>query len=231
MSKSKIMIFTGHFGSGKTEIALNIAMSNSPYNHQVLVDLDVVNPFYRSSELKTELEEKGVRLISPNFAHTNMDLPSLPAEIQGCFSLEDTQIIFDMGGDDDGAKVLGVYNQYFLNRDYELYFVYNTRRPNTDTLDKLLKMIQVIEKRSRLTVTHLISNSNLSSLTDVETIKEGIHRGVNLSETTNLPLAYVGVEEALLAETIDILMAETYDIDMVYKPLKLYMTKWHGRHE
>lgn len=226
----KLTIFIGHFGSGKTEHAINeILKRKGEYDDNVIVDLDVVNPFYRSSELKTVLEAEGIQVIAPNFAYTNMDLPSLPPEVQGVFSRENTHVVLDIGGDLDGAKVLGVYRKFIEDKPYELNFVYNTKRPFTDTADKIADLIRAMEQQTKLKVTGLIANSHLCEYTDIQTIIEGIKVGMTVSESTQIPLLHVGVSETLLNQSIEQLAQESYPVDVVYRPLTIYLNKWYGR--
>ena len=158
----KISIFVGHYGSGKTEIALNTAIAEKKRHEQViLIDLDVVNPFYRSSELQEQLTEQQITVLAPNFVKQNIDIPSLPPEVKGAIENETARVIIDVGGDDAGAKVLGVYLDSLRARDIELLFVFNTRRPMTNTVDQLVDMIRHIETASRLNVTGLVANTNL----------------------------------------------------------------------
>ena len=115
-----IYIITGHYGSGKTEIAINLAQK---LKNPVIVDMDIVNPYFRTADAKDKLEALGVKVITPEFANTNVDIPSLPPEIFS--ALQGTNdVILDVGGDEDGAIALGQFNKYFQN-GYEMYFVMN----------------------------------------------------------------------------------------------------------
>jgi len=121
-----IYVITGHYGSGKTEFAVNLAKK---LKNPVIVDMDIVNPYFRTVDAKAMLEAQGVKVIAPEFANTNVDVPSLPPDIFGALQ-GDNDVILDVGGDDDGAIVLGQYNKYFQN-GYEMYFVMNFCRPMT----------------------------------------------------------------------------------------------------
>jgi hypothetical protein len=225
-----ISIFTGHYGSGKTEVAVNTAINmTSQYKENVLIDIDVVNPFYRSSELQSVLIDAGIHLIAPNFAFSNMDLPSLPPEIQGVFSKTGAHIVFDVGGDENGAKVLGVFNSYFKEHPYNMYLVINTRRHLTQTKEQVLDMIEQIEKTSRLKITHLVPNTNLGAQTSIEHVLEGIEIGTQVSRETGIPIAFIGVLDTLISEELETLIKTEYDIDMITRPIKRYLTHWHGR--
>jgi len=228
--KPHISIFTGHYGSGKTEVAVNTAINMvEQYKENVLIDIDVVNPFYRSSELQSVLTAAGIHLIAPNFAHSNMDLPSLPPEIQGVFSKKDAHIVFDVGGDDSGAKVLGVFNSYFIEQPYNMYCVINTRRHLTQTKEQIIEMVREIEQTSRLHITHLVSNTNLGGETSIKDVLEGIEIVHKVSQEIGIPIAFVGVWDELLSKEIENLIDTEYDTDMIYRPIKRYLTQWHGR--
>lgn len=225
-----ITIFTGHFGSGKTEHALNLAIAESKrFDHVILIDLDVVNPFYRSSELKGILESKGITLIAPNFVHNNVDVPSLPPEVNGALSNASAKVIVDVGGDDLGAKVLGVYNESLIKANYEMFLVFNSRRYQTRDQESIINMIEEIESASRLCISGIVANTNLGSETELQHIFEGIDIGIEVSRITKKPLSTVGVYESLLWEYIDELTERTYDMDIIYRPIKRYLTTFRGR--
>ena len=221
MEKPKISIFVGHFGSGKTEIAINYALqSSSKGKKTILVDLDIVNPFFRSSEVREHLESHHVQVIAPNFAHTNMDLPSLPASIQSTFYQEGAHVIFDVGGDEEGATVLGRYKQYLDQIGYQMYFVINTRRPFTQKVEDIIHLMESIEKKSRQRITYLVSNTNLSYETTIDVIQEGIPIIEEVSKKTRIPIAYITIPDTLFGS-----LEERYQKKAF--PLKLFMNKWN----
>lgn len=191
-----ISILTGNFGSGKTEMAINMALKAAREGKKVvLVDLDIVNPFFRSAEVKPYLEEQGIQVIIPNFATTNMDIPSLPATIYSVFNMEDTYVFFDVGGDEDGAISLGQYKQYFDRCDYRMYFVINTRRPFTNNSEDILELMTQVENRSRLKVTDLVNNTNLSYETTPEVVLKGQEITNQVSQKTDLPITYISAKK------------------------------------
>lgn len=166
----KIHIFSGHFGSGKTEVALNFAMKQRKSGENVtIVDFDIVNPYFRTNDVRKELAENGIKLIANEYASTNLDMPTVPLNILSVFEEEGT-VIFDVGGDDDGAFALGQYKQYFDKYGYEMHFVVNTKRPLTEKCEDLLEIAQRIEYASRLKFTDIYNNTNLSVLTDEKTL-------------------------------------------------------------
>jgi hypothetical protein len=178
MLNKRINIFTGHFGSGKTEVAVNFAFKlKESYDRVAIVDFDVVNPYFRTADARKELEEKGIWAIVPLYANTNVDVPALPPEINALFEKKEYSIVFDVGGDDIGARVLSRYNEQIIADDYEMFFVVNTRRPMTDTSDKIEGIVREIEQSSRLKVTKLINNTNILGETTSDQLLEG-HRTI-----------------------------------------------------
>ena len=186
---SRIKIVVGHYGSGKTELALNMARSIRRAGHRAaLVDLDIVNPFFRSAEQGAWLKENDIRLLAPTFALTAVDIPALPADILSVFHDETLRTVFDVGGDDAGALALGRYNRYFLESGYELIYVVNIFRPRSGSAAEIVDMMRRVSECARLTPTGLINNSNLGNLTDRKTLEEGHALLQAVSRETGLPL-------------------------------------------
>ena len=189
---SKIYITVGHYGSGKTEFSVNYALElKKTYENVILVDLDIVNPYFRSNDAKALLEQNGITLIAPDYAGTNVDIPVLPAEIMRIFNEENAQIVIDVGGDDDGAIALGRYKQFFDRADYEMSLVVNTRRPLSKTVEEIIEMKENIEIASRLKVTDIIADTNIADETTEEIIKDGYKITKEAAEKLNLPIKYV----------------------------------------
>lgn len=164
----------GHYGSGKTEITLNKALEWAGAGRKVtLVDLDIVNPYFRSGEQRERLEAAGVRVLAPTFEGTTVDVPSLPAEIQSVFSDRERLVFFDVGGDPSGAAALGRYKPYFDRDEAEVLCVVNTCRPFTGSAGEIEDMVRAVEERSRLRVEGLIHNSNLALQTTARILEDG----------------------------------------------------------
>ena len=201
MFKKRISIFTGHFGSGKTEVAVNYALKLSEmYKKTAIVDFDIVNPFFRTADARKELEERGVKVLTPLYANTNVDVPSLPPEINMLFENKDYRAVFDVGGDELGAKVLSRYNTDILADESEMYFVINTRRPMTLSDRGIEEMIRDIEWSSKLKVDWLVNNTNLLGETTPEIIREGAEIIEKVSEKLGIPLGFTsGMGQALSA--------------------------------
>lgn len=194
-----IYIFTGHYGSGKTEVALNFALKNAKEGKKtVIIDLDIVNPYFRTKDAEQLLSEHGIKVIAPVFANTNLDIPALPGEIFSVFEMEDTVCIFDVGGDVDGAYALGQYKRFFDKCKYRMYFVANMKRPLTSNIDELSEMFDLIENASRLKFTDIANNTNLSSATDENTLMHKYEELEKLSKMKNVPVSMnCGTETAL----------------------------------
>lgn len=189
---SKIYITVGHYGSGKTEFSVNFALAlKETHDKVILVDLDIVNPYFRSNDARALLEENGITVIAPDYAGTNVDIPVLPAEIMRIFNEQDAAIVIDVGGDDDGAIALGRYKQFFDNADYEMSLVVNTRRPLSSTVEEIVEMKENIEIASRLSVSNIIADTNIADETTKEIIEEGYALIKAAAEKLNLPVKFV----------------------------------------
>ena len=196
----RFYIIIGNFGAGKTEFALNMACEHAAAGETVtLVDYDVINPYFRSTERKPELEAAGVRLISPNFTTSGVEVPSIPAEVYSVFADKSDIVIFDVGGDPVGAIALGQYNRYFKELEHlEVWYVINMRRPLSSGVEENLEMIDKIRGVSRLDITGLINNTNLAHETTAEDIFAGMDITCKVAEASGLPIvATLGTEDVL----------------------------------
>ena len=201
MVKNRVKIFTGHYGSGKTEISINYAIKlKQQFDKVAIVDLDIVNPYFRTKDAQKTLEAHGIRVIAPVFANTNVEIPILPPDIISLFQDPQLQVVFDVGGDETGATVLGTYNQYFLKESYDMYFVVNTRRPLTQTTENIIQMLRNIEMKSRLKVNGLVNNTNLSTESTLEILLEGAKTLEEVAETTGIQLKLVTGKSDILEE-------------------------------
>ncbi|HHV60211.1 MAG TPA: hypothetical protein GXX49_08010 [Clostridiaceae bacterium] len=191
MIDKRINIFTGHFGSGKTEISVNFAANLIKEGLKTaIVDLDIVNPYFRTAVVQKKMEKAGVRVIVPRYANTNVDIPALPAEINSLFEDKSLWVVFDTGGDDIGAKALGRYKSEIVENGYDMYVVVNTNRPFTDTKEKIIKMISDIEEASRLRATKLVNNTHLLGETKIDQIIKGNELVMEVSESIGIPVGF-----------------------------------------
>ena len=199
MFEKRLNIFTGHFGSGKTEVAVNYALKLAEADYKTaIVDFDIVNPYFRTADAKEELEKNNIWVILPMYANTNVDVPAIPPEIYSLFQKKEYKAVLDVGGDDLGAKAVSRFKEEILSDDYEMFFVINTRRGMTDTPEKIIEMIALIEDSANIKVTRLINNSNLLEETTPEIILEGNRIISQVSEKLGIPLSITaGLEEVI----------------------------------
>jgi hypothetical protein len=187
-------ILVGNYGSGKTEIAINLALDAAAEKNKVaLVDLDIVNPYFRSSGKRRILEEAGIRLLASPFAGSYIDLPLVSAEVAGIFTGSYDFVVVDVGGDPVGATALGRYAAEFagvIDR-VNTNFVLNTVRPQTMTVDDIRKMLELIEDRSRLKMKWLINNTNLAEESSGALLLEGQLVAEEAGRSLNLPVRYI----------------------------------------
>lgn len=214
----KITIVTGHYGSGKTNLSVNLAVKGIHEGKSVaVVDLDLVNPYFRTADFKEFFESKGIKLIAPDFANSNLDVPSIQFDIEQLAISEDCLII-DVGGDDAGAFALGRFAEslsHFKN-DIDMLYVINQRRYLTETAEETVKLMYDIELASRMKHTAIVNNTNLGRETTVEIINKSSDFAEKVTGKTGLPLAFTTCPEEL-CELIDI--HDIFPIKVYVKPL------------
>ena len=203
MEQKRLTLFAGHYGSGKTNIAVNYALQLAGEGKKVLIgDLDIVNPYFRTKDSAKELDEAGVELISPQYANTNVDLPALPAENYRLVQDKTVFGIMDIGGDDRGAYALGRYTPFILaENNYRMAFVANCYRPLTRTPEDALEIMREIEAACKLPFTCIINNSNLGPETTPETVTESEEYIQKLCRISGLPL-WMHTAESRVAEKL-----------------------------
>ena len=196
MNHKRITLFAGHYGSGKTNIAVNYAMELAKTGKPVVIaDLDIVNPYFRTKDSADELAALGIELISPEFANSNVDLPALPAQVYGVVQNKNRLAVLDIGGDDRGAYALGRYAPYILEEnDFEMVFVANFMRPLTKTAEEALEVMREIELAGKIPFTAIVNNTNLGNLTDAETVEASNYEAKKLSELSGLPILFTSAE-------------------------------------
>ena len=199
MDHKRITLFAGHYGSGKTNIAVNYALLLAREGHRTAIaDLDIVNPYFRTKDSARELEAAGVELISPQFANSNVDLPALPAEAYRLVQDKDLYSVMDIGGDDRGAYALGRYTPYILEEgNYRMAFVANPYRPLTRTPQEALEVMGEIERAGGLPFTCIVNNANLAHETTIHTVLDSLPYMKKLSELSGLPIWLTSAEEGL----------------------------------
>ena len=190
MEHKRLTLFAGHYGSGKTNIAVNYALLLAGEGKKVCIgDLDIVNPYFRTKDSAAVLEKAGVELISPQFANTNVDLPALPAENYRLVTDKKIYGIMDIGGDDRGAYALGRYVPAMkAENNYRMIFVANCYRPLTRTPEDAMEVMAEIEAACNLKFTDIVNNSNLGSETTAETVLNSVPFVEKLSSLSGLPV-------------------------------------------
>ena len=190
MEHKRLTLFAGHYGSGKTNIAVNYAIRLASEGKKVCIgDLDIVNPYFRTADSARELAEAGVELISPQFANTNVDLPALPAENYRLVQDKKTWGIMDIGGDDRGAYALGRYVPFIKEEnDYRMVFVANCYRPLTRTPEDAMEVMAEIQAACGLNFTCIANNSNLGPESTPETVLDSLEYMEKLSKLSGLPI-------------------------------------------
>ncbi|HZK84841.1 MAG TPA: hypothetical protein VFC58_09220 [Desulfosporosinus sp.] len=193
---AQIEIYTGHFGSGKTEVVLNRAVAYAGEGETVhLVDLDVVKPYFRSREVRHFLKECGIKLITPGGELENADLPVISPKVLGTLTSAQGKILLDVGGDPMGTTALGAFAQLIGRQGYEMFFVVNPYRPFTKDIPLVTKMFNDIEAASRLKVTGVISNPNLGRGTLLEDIRHGLPLVQEMAQVLGLPISFTAITE------------------------------------
>lgn len=194
MFERRVTLVVGHFGSGKTEIALNGALRLADSGVSVtLVDLDVVKPYFRSRSARTMLSERGVELIIPSGENVFADLPIIVPRIRGALRDGEQRVIIDVGGDDTGARVLGSLADVMPTDDIECLLVLNFRRPGTRDAEDALEMIRRIEIVSRVRVSGLVSNTHLMDETTPAVVEEGFRLAAETGRRAGVPVVAVTV--------------------------------------
>ena len=195
----RLTLFCGHYGSGKTNVALNYAMELKRRGGEVTVaDLDIVNPYFRTKDSREELDRAGIRLICSEYANTNLDIPALPPELYSVTDDKSRTVVLDIGGDDRGALVLGRLAPGILRENsYEMWMVINRYRPLTPDVASTLEVMREIETAGGIRFTGLVNNSNLGELTEEDDVLSSVAYAEAVSEASGLPVVMTAVKETL----------------------------------
>lgn len=190
MESKRLTLFAGHYGSGKTNVALNFAYRLKETGHDtVIADIDTVNPYFRTKDSAKELEAAGIELIAPEFAGSNVDLPALPAAMYDIIFESEKYAVIDIGGDDRGAFALGRYTPEILRENnYDMLMVINMYRPITSTPTDTVEILKEIEAASGIPFTGLVNNSNLGVATVRETVESSLCYAQEVSKLSGLPV-------------------------------------------
>ena len=200
MQIKRMTLFAGHYGSGKTNIAVNYALHLKALGEEVVIaDLDIVNPYFRTRDSLEELTEAGIKLISSEFASSNVDLPALPQEVYSLLDKREEKAIMDIGGDDRGAYALGRYADAIKDEnDYEMLFVFNKYRPLTPDAQSAYEIMQEIEAAGKIKFTAIVNNSNIGELTEAQDVINSLDSVNELSSISGLPVKMTTVRADLI---------------------------------
>lgn len=210
----KITIITGHYGSGKTNLSVNLAVRAAEEGRSAaVIDLDIVNPYFRTADFRQLFEEKGIKLIAPDFACSNLDIPSIQFDVEQLAASEDCLII-DVGGDDAGAVALGRYAESLMKHgdSLEMLYVVNQRRYLTASPEEAAELMYEIEAAARMKHTAIVNNTNLGCETTFDIVESSRKFAESISRKTGLPIAFTVYPEhcAELSDSSDVFEARVY---------------------
>ncbi len=214
----RVTIISGHFGSGKTNIAVNLSLDLKRQESNVAIaDVDIVNPYFRTKDSEDLLNEKGIKLICSAFANSNVDLPSLPQELYAITDDKSLHVILDVGGDDRGALALGrLAPKLEEENNFDMYYVINKFRPLTKDAQSTIEVMKEIEFACKLKFTGIINNSNLGNETTCEDVIGSLAYANEISQITSLPIIMTTVKEELY-QTLKDKIANLYPLKLQKK--------------
>lgn len=218
LNPKRVTLFCGHYGSGKSNLAVNYALALQKSGRRTsLADIDVVNPYFRSKDSEADLTAAGVEVIALPFANSNVDLPALPSAVYGLVERRDRFAVLDIGGDDRGATALGRFAPYILREnDFEMIFVANFYRPLTRTAEEALEVMREISAVCAIPFTGIVNNSNLGEETAADSVKATFGEAEKLAMLSGVPLLFTAVRDDL---------AKAFGEDAVF-PLRLQEKIW-----
>ena len=195
----RITLLCGHYGSGKTNVAVNMAFDlKKKFKRVTVADLDIVNPYFRSKDSIKDFEEHGIRLICSEYANSNVDIPALPADIYAITDDKDMQVVIDVGGDDRGALALGrIVPSLKAENNYDMLMVINKFRPLTPDAESTVEVMREIESACGILFTGIVNNSNLGFQTTAEDVISSMKYAEEVSKLSNLPLRFTAVDKRL----------------------------------
>ncbi len=209
LKDNRIRIICGHYGSGKTEFAINYSLALKASQEKVAIaDMDVVNPYFRSREKAEVLREQGIKVIYSSIEGTALDIPAVTGEVETLIVGNEWNLILDVGGDNVGARALARHSKEIRPDDYDMFFVINAYRPETQNAEDVITHLQAVEKTTGIKVTGLVNNTHMMRNTTLEDVLFGQKVSEEVSKKLNLPIKYIScieeVEKQLPQELKDI---------------------------
>ncbi|NLV88659.1 MAG: ATP-binding protein [Tissierellia bacterium] len=217
LKDKRIRIIIGHYGSGKSEFSINYAVKLAEMGRKVaLADIDIVNMYFRSREKTREMEKLGIKVIASHINTPAVEVPSISAEVYGPLQDKSYDFVIDVGGDQVGARALGRYVDYFKEGEYDMFFVLNANRPETQTAQKAYEYMVKIQDVSRARITGIVNNTHLLKATGVEDVLRGQKLALEVQEKTGIPIRYISVMEELVPQL-------PKDLEGEILPIKLFL--------
>lgn len=217
LKDKRIRIIIGHYGSGKSEFSVNYAVKLAEKGRKVaLADLDIVNMYFRSREKAKEMEKLGVKVIASQINTPAVEVPSISAEVYAPLQDESYDFVIDVGGDQVGARALGRYVNYFKEGEYDMFFILNANRPETQSAEKAYEYMVKIQDVSRAKITGIVNNTHLLKATTVEDVLRGQELAMELKSITGIPIRYISVLEDLVPQL-------PKDLEGEILPIKLFL--------
>ena len=199
---NRVSVIVGGYGSGKTAVAINLSLHkrarSASYTPVELIDLDIVNPYFRSRDHALELSMRHVEIVAPAAWIRHADLPALPAAVSGSIYSREKQVVIDVGGDPAGATALGRYSRAIAREAHDVFMVVNPYRPHTQTAHEVIALLRLIEQRSRLKITGFVNNANLMWLTEVAELERGKRLLDELHAQTGIPAGFTSCVPSLV---------------------------------
>ena len=205
MNYKRLTLLCGHYGSGKTNVAVNMAFElREKYDNVAVADLDIVNPYFRTLDSRKDFEERGIRLICSEYANTNLDVPALPQDMYALTDDKRIHAVLDIGGDDRGAYALGrLTPDIIAENNYDMLCVINCYRPLSRTVEDTMEIMNEIEMAGGIRFTGLVNDSNLGAETTARDVLRSLEYADKISEATGLPIFATAIEEGLFDELKD----------------------------
>ncbi len=240
-SEKDVILFTGNYGSGKTEVSVNVATALATSGHKVsIADLDLVNPYFRCREAREMMEDLGINVIAPGGDYQNADLPILMPEVAGAMEQESGKTILDVGGDNVGSTVLAALKAKFNRTPYDMFFVLNMNRPFTDTVDGAMRLMDEIEAASRLEISAIAGNTHLMDETDLDMVKHGADFSLEVGAKRGVDVRFVTAPEVrlvkagIISELNDDSFLRTVEVPDISVPVlslrRIMLPPWLGGH-